>query len=376
VFTPLLASTCTGTVEFRSVIEPIRRLNPATNYYQAHCTSVDFGRKVVHCRTDKETQFALPYDRLVLAAGARSSTFDIAGVQEHAFFLKEIEDARRVRFRILDCFERAKWPGISRQQQRDLLHFAVVGGGPTGVEFAAELNDLVQEDLRRYYPDLAPLVRITVYDVASRILGAFDRRLADFAMNKFARSGIAVATGTRIQRVEADGIVFADGTRRGVGMIVWATGLATLPFVQELGRELLMDGRRFRLLTNERLQVQSRTGGTLADVYAIGDCATIASQDLPCTAQVALQKAQHLAGSLERPAPFVFAHRGMMAYVGGWQAVADVQAGTHHLEGSGRLAWLLWRSAYFVMTVSWRNKVLIPMYWFLTWAFGRDISRL
>lgn len=336
----------------------------------------------MHCIADGEHRFALPYDRLAIAVGAKSNTFGIPGVSEHALFLKEIEDARRIRHRILDSFERAKWPGVGEARQREILHFAIVGGGPTGVEFAAELSDLITEDLAKIYPELLPLVSITVYDVAQRILGSFDQHLAEYAMRRFARSGIKIATGTRISKVNVDAIHLADGERVGTGMVVWATGLTASPLIKKLGEELKMDERRFRLLTNEYLQAYDPDGKVLSNVYALGDCASIEGQELPCTAQVALQKAKYLSSALstpldaQPPAPFVFANRGMMAYVGSWNAIADLQTGQRHWPGSGRLAWILWRSAYFVMTVSWRNRVLIPMYWFLAWLFGRDISRI
>ena len=111
--------------------------------------------------------------------------------------------------------------------------------------------------------------------------------------------------------------------------------------------------------------------------YALGDCSTIEAYDLPGTAQVAKQKARYLAKvlnqtALEKPghskiAPFTYHPRGSMAYIGGWKAIVSLQSGTHDIHQRGFLAWLLWRSAYFTMSVSMRNKILIPVYWLLTW---------
>lgn len=108
VFTPLLASTCTGTLEFRTITEPIRRIHPDINYYQAHCNSVDIKQQLVSCRNalcidESQQEFILPWDKLVIACGAVSNTFGIPGVKENAFFLKDIEDARSIRHRVLDC---------------------------------------------------------------------------------------------------------------------------------------------------------------------------------------------------------------------------------------------------------------------------------
>jgi NADH dehydrogenase FAD-containing subunit len=262
-----------------------------------------------------------------------------------------------------------------------LLHFAVVGGGPTGIEFSAELHDLILDDLSKFYPDLVPLAKITVYDVSKRILGSFDAKLAAYAAEKFARDGIEIATESRIVSVGEDHLDLAGRGREDVGMTVWATGLAAAPLTGLLGKTsgLMLDQRGFRLLTDPALRVKLASGKTLDNVYAIGDCATIQDYDTPCTAQVAYQKARHLATVIlnkpaAKPEPFAWKNRGMLSYVGGWKAVADLGPGS--FSGSGRVSWLLWRSAYFVMTVSVRNKILIPMYWLLTWLFGRDITKI
>lgn len=151
VFTPLLASTSVGTLEFRSVLEPVRRLS-LDSFHQAWADDVDFSKKLI--RIEKVTSedatsrtlpakaphlpkgeiVDVPYDKLVLAVGAYSQTFGIEGVKEYANFLRDIGDARSIRLRVLQCFERADWPTTTDEQRRKLLHFAVVGGGPTGIE--------------------------------------------------------------------------------------------------------------------------------------------------------------------------------------------------------------------------------------------------
>jgi NADH dehydrogenase FAD-containing subunit len=194
-FTPLLASTAVGTLEFRTAIEPVRRYAPEVTFYQAWCDEIDFAHKTLKCMpatrphdaestgdTDivphhPQTPFTLHYDKLIIAVGAYSQTFGIPGVKEHAHFLKDVKDARKIRGRILECFEQASQPLLSDQERRNLLNFCVVGGGPTGIEFSAELHDLVHAEMKDHYPALAKLVQITVFDVAPSILGSFDRSL-------------------------------------------------------------------------------------------------------------------------------------------------------------------------------------------------------
>jgi NADH dehydrogenase FAD-containing subunit len=381
-----------GTLEFRCVTEPIRRIAPNIKYHQAFCTDVDFENDRLTARSALEleehtAQFTLNYDRLIIASGATSNTFGIPGVSEHAFFLKDISDARNIRHRVLECFEHAMQPETSDTEKRRLLHFAIVGGGPTGVEFAAELHDFVKDDMGRIYPSLCDYVRITVYDVGQRILSSFDEKLGKYAADRFAREGIRVEIGTGVSKVDKKWIVLTTGKTVPVGMIVWATGLAPTTFSKNLACK--HDQHTGRLVTDDKLRLFKPGGQVLENVHVLGDCGIIDTMQLPCTAQVAKQQAQYLSRVLNAHAKnlkptseadrFVFNPLGTMAYIGGWKAVADVKfpsKGHSEQKVSGRLAWLVWRSAYFSMAVSVKNKILIPMYWFLTWIFGRDISKI
>ena len=136
-------------------------------------------------------RWEIPYDKLVVTVGCYSQTFGTKGVKENAFFMKDIGDARRIRKRVLECFEIASLPTTSEKLREQLLRFAVVGGGPTGMEFAAELSDLVHQDLSKLYPALAPKVRIAVHDVADKVLSMFDDKLGKYAMEpvKASKSG-------------------------------------------------------------------------------------------------------------------------------------------------------------------------------------------
>ncbi|RUS21042.1 hypothetical protein BC937DRAFT_93771 [Endogone sp. FLAS-F59071] len=159
----------------------------------------DLETKTITCTSnldDKKEKFTISYDKLVISVGAYSNTFGIPGVKEHALFLKDVADARKIRARVLECFEHASQPGMTEKEQLHLLHFAVVGGGPTGIEFSSELYDFISEDLSRLYPSLMGKVQMTVYDVAPQILGSFDHKLREYATKRFRRKGIQVRTGT------------------------------------------------------------------------------------------------------------------------------------------------------------------------------------
>ncbi|KAL0931658.1 pyridine nucleotide-disulfide [Colletotrichum truncatum] len=426
VFTPLLASTSVGTLEFRSTLEPVRRLG-LDAFHQAWADDVDFSRKLV--RIEKVTSedptsrtlpakphqpkgetIDVPYDKLVISVGAYSQTFGIEGVKEHANFLRDIGDARSIRLKVLQLFEKASWPTVTEEERRELLHFAVVGGGPTGIEFAAELHDLIHDDLCKIYPHLMEFVSITIYDIAPKVLPMFDQQLATYATDLFRRQGIAVRTEHHLQRIrpgERGGLklkIKEYGEEEvGAGICVWSTGLMQNPLIQtlvakELRNPTEKEGELLKIkkaersggiVTDSRLRVRlddpKNENALLPDVYAMGDCSVLETETLPATAQVASQQAKYLAKTLNRtavlggvepasekqPRPFTFRNWGAMTYLGSWRAIHQSSAD----ELKGRAAWILWRTAYLTKSMSIKNKVLVPWYWFITWVFGRDISR-
>ncbi|KAI9475754.1 MAG: FAD/NAD(P)-binding domain-containing protein [Benjaminiella poitrasii] len=377
VFTPLLASTSVGTLEFRCITEPVREYSRTTSFYEAYCDKIDVKNQVIHCTSSidnpERKTFSLDYDQLIISVGAYSKTFGIPGVKEYAYFLKEVNDAIKIRKRLIDCFEYASQPGLTDKEKEDRLHFVVVGGGPTGVEFSAELYDFIAGDLSRLYPDLMGKTRMTLFDVAPTILGAFDSHLADYASRKFRRKGIQIKTQRQVEKVEKDHLVIQGEGAVPYGLLVWSTGLMQNPLVESF-TSAAKDKSGQRILTDGHLHVIDNGSGTpFPNIYAVGDCATIKDNDLPATAQVASQKAGYLAKTLNKIAKkgddfpegkeFKFRNNGMMAYIGSHEALVDLSAVHNWAKMSGHLSWLLWRSAYISKSVSVRNKMLIAYHW-------------
>ncbi len=370
LFTPLLPSSTVGTVEFRSIIEPIRPARRGHAFHLAHAVAVDPQRRTVECLGVLESRrFHVPYDRLIIAVGAVVNTYGIPGVAEHALLLKDLAEARAIRQRIIDCLERASMPDLAEEEQRRLLHFVVVGGGPTGVEFAAEMHDFLVEDLRRSYAHLAPLVRITLLEATDQILSAFDHVLGQYTMRHFVRQGITVRTDAFVAGISETTITLKGGELIPYGLLVWSTGIGPTPFVRSLP---FARDHAHRLVTDDHLRLEGS-----AEVYALGDCATPRDLSFPATAQVAQQEGIYLARAFNRQArgttagPFRYRHFGMLAYIGTNRALADLAA----VKGRGFSAWVFWRSAYLTKLVSLKNKVLVLFDWTKAFLFGRDVSR-
>lgn len=287
LFTPMLPSATVGTLEVRSLVEPIRRILRRTrgNYVRARAEDVDLETKLVEVsqedETGKETRFYVPYDKLVVGVGCQSNAHGVPGL-EHAFLLKNVRDARRIRNKIQYNFELACLPTTSDEERKRLLSFVVCGGGPTGVEFAAELYDFLNEDFTRHFPKLLRN-EISVHLIQSRshILNTYDEQVSRYTEERFARDNVNVLTNSRVKEVRPDKIVFTQRDDDGkvltkeipAGFCLWSTGVAQRPFSKRLVDKLgAAQTNRKALETDTHLRLN---GAPLGDVYAIGDCATV-----------------------------------------------------------------------------------------------------
>jgi NADH:ubiquinone reductase (non-electrogenic) len=370
LFTPLLFGTAVGTHEDRNVTEPIRSASPDHRFYHARCVQIHPEEGSVTCESVVDpVRFRLEYDTLIIAVGGRTQTFGIPGVSEHALFLKEISDARQIRQRLVGLLERATLPGVSPEEKQRQLNWVVVGGGPTGSEFAGELHDFVQ-DVAGLYPGSAPEVRISLMEASDELLPMFDEALREYAEDRFRREGVDVRKGERVSEVCAEKIVLAGGEEIPAGMVVWATGIRPFDWLQQTG---LATSEKGFLLTDAFCRVKGQE-----QIYAIGDAAVMEEQSLPATAQVAQQQGRYLGKALRREErnkpvkPFRFRNRGMLASLGDSRALADLPVGSV----KGRWAWWFWRSVYLTKLVGWRNKWNVLRDWMVTALFGRETSRI
>lgn len=376
-YTPLLASAACGLFDFRLAEEPIRRKSRNIRFIKASVLSVDFETKHVLCspafsQLSKET-FQVRYDKLVLCPGCATNTFNIPGVDEHAYFVKNVNDAMAVRGRLSDMLEIASLPSINDQRRREILHVAIVGGGPTGIEMAAELTDLFEHDLGRLYPHLKGKTSVAVHDVAPQILSPFDKRLSEYATTSLKTNKVDIKVSSHILNVTADYIETKEDGKIPYGILIWATGNKSIDLVDALQVLKSSHGLR-RILTDGFLRVRDTNGLVLPEIYALGDAADIEGDTLPTTAEVATQKARYLSHCLnsddELSHPFKYKQRALVTYTGGGDGVIG---GTH--EYTGYAAWLAWRSGNLFWTRSWRRRFMICMAWVMDWVDGRDIAR-
>lgn len=369
LFTPLLPSAAVGTVELRSILEPVRRRRPWVELLEAEAERIELAARRVVCRSAVSgEEFTVSYDRLLIAVGADVGDYGVPGVREHSLFLKTAADARAIRQRVLAQFAGAEVPGLPDPEVARRLTLVVCGGGATGVEAAAEIDDLLDGEMRRLHPELAPRSRVVLVEALGRLLGGFDEALATYTREHFTRAGIEVRTGQPVAAVEAGAVVLESGERLPCGAVIWAGGNTPRRVVADSGLEL----DRGRIVVDRRLRVPGEDG-----VWAAGDCAVVREAAMPATAQVAQQQGKYLAAAFRRELagrevpPFSGRSMGMLAYIGGGVALADLP----QVKWSGRGAWLFWRSVYLTRLVSFANKVKVLFDWLKAAAFGRDASR-
>jgi NADH:ubiquinone reductase (non-electrogenic) len=250
LFTPLLASTTTGRTSKSSIIEPVRHFCKRADaedvrFIESEAVSVNLESQTVTCRdiSDMHTSndsFDVPYDYLVIGVGAEPATFGTPGVKEHAVFLKQIEHSRVIRSRILDALETACIPGQSDAEIERLLSFVVVGGGPTGVEYAGELADFLKRDAKRAYPpDIASRCSIRIVEGLPHVLARFEPQTIEYAEKQLKKENVILECDQFVKRVEAGKLTLShrvtkESSTVPFGVLVWVTGIAAQPLVKDL----------------------------------------------------------------------------------------------------------------------------------------------
>ncbi|KAK1775726.1 hypothetical protein QBC45DRAFT_421323 [Copromyces sp. CBS 386.78] len=288
LFTPMLPSATVGTLELKSLVEPIRNIISRVkgHFIRAAAEDVDFSSRLIELSQvdphGNEARFYVPYDKLVIAVGSSTNPHGVKGL-ENCHFLKDITDARKIRNKIIQNLELSTLPTTSDQERRRLLSFVVCGGGPTGVEFAAELYDLLNEDLTLHFPRLLRN-EISVHLIQSRdhILNTYDEAVSKYAEDRFSRDQLDVLVNSRVAEVRPESILFTQKGPDGkttvtkelpMGFCLWSTGVSQTPFCKHLSQKLgPAQTNRHALETDTHLRLN---GTPLGDVYAIGDCSTV-----------------------------------------------------------------------------------------------------
>jgi NADH:ubiquinone reductase (H+-translocating) len=362
VFQPLLYQVATASLSPADIAAPIRailRRQENLRVILAEVTDIDVDRRVVQMGSDD-----LSYDYLILAAGSTHSYFGHDNWQSNAGGLKTLDDAVRMRNRILTAFESAERVQSAEERRRDLT-FAIVGGGPTGVELAGAIAEIARHSVARDFDQIDPTqARIILIESGPRLLATFPESLAARAQTDLERLGVEVKVSSMVTGIDADSVTLANGDRIEAATILWAAGVQASPLGKMLGGDV---DRAGRVPVESDLFVPGHP-----EVFVAGDLAALNGKDgrqLPGVAQVAMQQGRTAARNIVRRLngepgePFKYKDLGNMATIGRNHAIADI----HGIKLHGLLAWLAWLFIHLINLIGFRNRVLVMTQW--VWGY-------
>ena len=371
LFQPLLYQVASAYLDPRQIAAPVRgifRGRSNLSFVMDEVTEVD-----VHNRRVVTETGSYRYDYLVFSAGSETNFFGIDGAAENALPLKSMDDGIRIRNRILSRLEAATLEK-NDEARRALLTFVVGGGGPTGVEMAGALAELVRRILIKDFPGLETgEFRIVLCEATSKILPDMPDDLSVKARKLLESRGVEVVTDAFIEGYDGSGVVFRDGSRLPAKTLVWTAGMNAAGLTSSLGVELARDGR---VPVDEFLRVRG-----YPEVYVIGDAAWVTGaggKPLPMVAPAAVQMADSAAANIRRslsglePIPFVYDDLGSLATIGRNAAVANVKG----VKLAGFPAWIVWLGVHLIRLIGFRNRLIVLLDWTLDYFFSERASRL
>jgi len=371
LFQPLLYQVATGSLSPGEIAAPLRSVlssQPNAKVLLDEAIGIDAaGKKLILADVGP-----IPYDTLIVATGSRTSYFGNDQWEEFAPGLKTIEDATRMRHKILFAFEEAE-----REPDMDMrnawLTFVIVGGGPTGVELAGALGEIANDTMRNEFDNIKPEnARILLLDGGERILSNYPESLSDAAVNSLIKLGVRTRNKVRVTGVDADGVTLktvAGIERIEAKTILWGAGVRASEFGKVLGEAGVPLDHGGRVLVNPDL-----TAGAHPNIFVVGDLASLLQDGnpLPGVAPSAMQQGKYAAKVImarlkgqPAPAPFRYFDKGSLAVIGRTAAVAYFEK-FGKLMFSGPIAWLLWLFVHLMYIVEFEARVLV----FIRWGFN------
>jgi NADH dehydrogenase len=361
LFQPLLYQVASAVLSPGDIAEPIRgilRGQRNASVLLAEVRDLDVEARRIRCGARW-----LEYDYLVLAAGVRTAYFGHDDWEQTAPGLKTINDALKIRRRVLMAFERAEW-NANPDERRRLLTFVVVGGGPTGVELAGALSEIARDALLGDFRNIDPTeARVVLVEANQKILRSFPGKLPDKALRALQKVGVEVRLGAQVTRLDQRGVV-VGGEEIQAETVLWAAGVHAEPIGSRLGVPLDSTGR---VIVEEDLSIPGHP-----EVFVIGDLAHFEhglDRPLPGVAQVALQMGSRTARNIRRTLadktrqPFRYRDLGSMATIGRSRAIAVIFG----LKMSGLIAWLVWLFVHLLALVGFRNRLIVMTQW--AWSY-------
>jgi NADH dehydrogenase len=378
-YQPFLPEAASGALEPRHVVVPLRQVLKKARVVVGVIERIDHDAKRVQVRDAAGDPIELTYDVLVLTAGAVSRAPEDKELARRTSLFKRVEDAMALRNLVLARLEAAA-AEVDEARRRALLTFVFVGGGYTGVEALAELEDLARVAVKRFYPELRDIgMRWIVIEAAGGVIPELGDKMSAYVERLLTKRGIDVRCHTTVTAGDSESVELSDGEKVPAATVVWATGTHACPVVATAGFPVDEKGR---VRTDVQLHVLDAEGAPVPEVWAAGDAAAVpdvvTGKLCPPTAQYAIRQARRLARNLEAvlenrdPRPFKYRNRGLVVSLGRFRGAAIVFG----IRLRGFPAWFCARSYHLLAMPTITRKSRIAMDWAVALFFPRDITSL
>ena len=377
VFQPLLPEVAGGAISAVNAVSPLRFLTREIFIRKAEVDSINpEAQTVTVFQGVQRRPTVLEYDHLIIALGSGSDLTRTLGLSEHAFTMKTLSDARRLRAHVIERLEHADITRLP-EVKKGALTFTVIGGGFSGIETVGEIKELIDRSLR-YYPNInASEIRVVVLEFADRILNEMPESLAAYAQNKLNQRGIEVQLGVGVAEATGTQLVTTTGEVIDTRTIVATIGNTPAPVVAKMPLTL----EQGRILVRRDFRADG-----FENIWAIGDCALIPMTDTasaredfaPPTAQFAVREAKHLAQNVvaalqnQNLKKFHYSSKGSLASLGAGRGVAEV----YGIKLTGRLAWLLWRVYYISFLPGMQTRISVLWNWLMDGFSPRSVVQI
>ncbi len=356
LFTPLLYQVASCLLAPSEITAPLRKVlsgAPNVRYRKGEVVDVDFTQQHVRLADGA----VLEYDHVVLATGSVTNFYGNAAIEARALGLKDLGEALQLRNHVLDCLERAAAATDPAERER-LLTFCIVGGGPTGVEYAGALAELARLVLPREYPELRPHeFRIILLEGGDRVLPTFKRRLSAYGRRELERRGVDVRTDLLVASVDDAGVVTRDGSEFRTATLVWTAGVQPSSVPLHPG---VKHTDTHRIAVDDHLRILG-----VEHAHAIGDVAAEPDhkgQPLPMLATAAMQAGRYVARQITRGEPgrrFRYFNKGTMATIGRRAAVAQIGP----IQFTGFIGWVAWLVVHLYYLIGFENRLRVLVRW-------------
>lgn len=371
LFQPLLYQVAIAGLTPSQIAYPVRtifRHQRNFTFQMGEVTGVDFKSHTIHMNGS-----VVAYDYLILAVGGRTNFFGLASLEENALQLKGVEGAVATRNHLLACLERASREA-DEEKRRAWLTFVVVGGGPTGVETAGALSELITHVMSKDYPQMdLREVRVLLLEATDHLMGTYPGKLQAATNRLLAGKRVEILMNTKLTNYDGEYITLEDGTCITTRTLIWTAGVRAADLVDQLD---VQRGSLSRIVTTSTLQLPEHE-----EVFIIGDAAYQVNGDgqpLPMLATVAQQQAGAATGNLRRilkgeaAHPFHYRDPGLLATIGRNAAVARIWS----LSFSGFIAWLIWVGLHIYRLIGFRNRLAVLINWAWDYFFYESQVRL